>query len=69
MTATGSTTGLTLRFAAPELFGVCNQQESDRSSEDDKQKSKKTHETDTYAFGCLYFEVCQTWIRLCTSDY
>ncbi|KAF8339488.1 kinase-like domain-containing protein, partial [Amanita rubescens] len=44
VTATRSTTPLTLRFAAPELF-------------DDKQKSKKTHETDVYAFGCLYYEI------------
>ena len=40
-----------LNFAAPELFGYC---EGDESEEEDPIKTQKS---DVYAFGCLYYEV------------
>ena len=41
-----------LNFAAPELFGYC---EDDISEDDDV--PIKTQKSDVYAFGCLYYEV------------
>ena len=51
--ATNSGTGAHLNFAAPELFGY---REGDDSEEDDDVPIK-TQKSDVYAFGCLYYEV------------
>ena len=52
--ATNTRSGaLHLNFAAPELFGSC---EGDDSEEDDD-GPVKTQKSDVYAFGCLYYEV------------
>jgi serine/threonine protein kinase len=42
-----------LNFAAPELFGYCE----DDDSEEDDDDPIKTQKSDVYAFGCLYYEV------------
>lgn len=42
-------------FAAPELFEYSEDDVSD--SADDAQLMTKTQKSDTYAFGCLYYEV------------
>ena len=44
--------GLHLNFAAPELFGFCDDENG--SSED---VPPRTQMSDVYAFGCLYYEV------------
>ena len=52
--ATNTRSGaLHLNFAAPELFGYC---EDDDPKEDDDVPSR-TQMSDVYAFGCLYYEV------------
>ncbi|KAF8324802.1 kinase-like domain-containing protein [Amanita rubescens] len=62
VTITNSATSLTLHFAAPELFGMCNkcgQFECDCRGTDlkDTHMRRKTSQTDVYAFGCLYYEI------------
>ena len=53
--ATNTRSGaLHLNFAAPELFGDC---EGDDSEDDDDDVPNKTQKSDVYAFGCLYYEV------------
>ena len=52
--ATNTRSGaLHLNFAAPELFGYCEGEDSEE--EDDV--PVKTQKSDVYAFGCLYYEV------------
>ena len=52
--ATNTRSGaLHINFAAPELFGYC---EDDDSKEDDDDPIR-TQKSDVYAFGCLYYEV------------
>jgi serine/threonine protein kinase len=51
--ATNTKSGaLHVNFAAPELFGYC---EDDESEDDDA--PIRTQKSDVYAFGCLYYEV------------
>ena len=51
--ATNTKSGaLHVNFAAPELFGYC---EDDDSEDDDA--PIRTQKSDVYAFGCLYYEV------------
>ena len=42
-----------INFAAPELFG-CLEDADDPSAED----PPRTQMSDVYAFGCIYYEVC-----------
>ena len=52
--ATNTGTGARhLNFAAPELFGYCEGNDSER----DDDVPIKTQKSDVYAFGCLYYEV------------
>ena len=52
--ATNTRSGaLHLNFAAPELFGFCEDDDSD----DDDDVPMRTQRSDVYAFGCLYYEV------------
>ena len=49
--ATATRSGaLHLNFAAPELF--------DSAEDDDDDAAVRTQKSDVYAFGCLYYEVC-----------
>ncbi|KAF8730338.1 hypothetical protein AX14_005639 [Amanita brunnescens Koide BX004] len=52
--ATNTRSGaLHLNFAAPELFGFCEDDDSD----DDDDVPMRTQRSDVYAFGCLYYEI------------
>ena len=44
---------LHFNFAAPELFGSCE----DDDTEEGDDSSNRTQKSDVYAFGCLYYEV------------
>ncbi|KAF8351818.1 kinase-like domain-containing protein [Amanita rubescens] len=61
-TVTKSNAPWTLNFAAPELFGVCDQcskPECDGCHDGHEPvQRKKTAQTDVYAFGCLYYAIC-----------
>ena len=49
--ATNTQTGAKhLNFAAPELFGICDDDDPDDTP-------ARTQMTDVYAFGCLFYEV------------
>ena len=61
-TVTKVASSMSINFAAPELFNICDEcggsgcdecEDMSRTS----RKPKKTKETDVYAFGCLYYTV------------
>ncbi|KAM6501328.1 Protein kinase-like domain containing protein [Amanita muscaria] len=57
-TATKSTS-FSPNFAAPELFGTWDDDDDDdwSDSDDDGTGVVRTHKSDVYAFGCLYYEI------------
>ena len=60
LTRTRSTSTFSLYFAAPELFGIClncGLPTCTGCGEGGPTTGKKTHQTDVYAFGCLYYQV------------
>jgi serine/threonine protein kinase len=60
ITLTRSTWTFSLNFAAPELLGIClncDQILCSDCGEGGPTTGKKTHQTDVYAFGCLYYQV------------
>lgn len=61
-TVTKVASSMSLNFAAPELFGICEKCggsgcEECHEDNDTSRTKRKTKETDVYAFGCLYYTV------------
>ena len=63
--ATATQSGaLHYNFAAPELLEDWDVSD-DSDSDDDPQLTTRTQKSDIYAFGCLYYEVCNVEVTLC----
>ncbi|KAF8335283.1 kinase-like domain-containing protein [Amanita rubescens] len=57
--ATGTMASYTPHYAAPELFGKCNECNKFQCNgcREEPEVRKKTMATDVYAFGCLYYAI------------